>query len=145
MEAYYWFGAAVVLIIIEIATMGLTTIWFAAGALMAGFLNLAGCNLWIQVSVFAVISLILLLMTRPLAGRYLNSRTQKTNADSLIGEICLVTAQIDNLKGEGQVVVKGQEWSARSQNGDSILKGSKVRITQIQGVKLIVEPQTETK
>ena len=145
MEAYYWFGAAVVLIIIEIATMGLTTIWFAAGALMAGFLNLAGGNLWIQVSVFAVISLILLLMTRPLAGRYLNSRTQKTNADSLIGEICLVTAQIDNLKGEGQVVVKGQEWSARSQNGDSILKGSKVRITQIQGVKLIVEPQTETK
>ena len=73
MEAYYWFGAAVVLIIIEIATMGLTTIWFAAGALMAGFLNLAGGNLWIQVSVFAVISLILLLMTRPLAGRYLNS------------------------------------------------------------------------
>ena len=56
-----------------------------------------------------------------------------------------MTAQIDNLKGEGQVVVKGQEWSARSQNGDSILKGSKVRITQIQGVKLIVEPQTETK
>lgn len=143
MEAYYWFGVAALLVVIEIATLGLTTIWFAAGALIAGFLNLAGFSLWVQVSVFVFISLILLIMTRPLAYKYLNSKTQKTNADSLIGEICLTTKGIDNLKGEGQVVVKGQEWTARSKDGNSISEGMKVRITGIQGVKLIVEPEEE--
>lgn len=143
MEAYYWFGIAAVLVIIEIATLGLTTIWFAVGALLAGFLNMAGLSLAAQIGIFIVVSLVLLLLTRPLAGRYLNTRTQKTNADSLIGEICLTTATIDNLKGEGQVVVKGQEWTARSKDGSPISEGTKVRITGIQGVKLIVEPDEE--
>jgi membrane protein implicated in regulation of membrane protease activity len=141
MEAYYWFGIAAILIIIEIATLGLTTIWFAAGALIAGFLNMAGCGLWVQIGVGVIVSLVLLLLTRPWAYRYLNSRTQKTNIDSLIGEICLTTKRIDNLRGEGQVLVKGQEWTARSKDGNSIEEGRKVRITQIQGVKLIVEPE----
>lgn len=141
MLAYYWFAAAVVLLVIELATLGLTTIWFAAGALAAGFLKLAGFGLWLQVFAFTAISLLLLILTRPWAARYLNSRVQKTNAESLIGEVCLTTVGIDNLRGEGQAVVRGQEWTARSKDGSNIAKGQRVRVMAIQGVKLIVEPE----
>ena len=142
-EAYYWFAIAAILIVIEIATMGLTTIWFAVGALLAGFLNLFGVNLWIQIIVFGITALILLVLTRPWAQKFLNSKTQKTNADSLVGEVCLTTAPVDNLKGEGKVQVRGMEWSARSEDGNPIPKDKKVRILKIQGVKLIVEPYDE--
>lgn len=143
MEAYIWFGIAAVLMLIEIMTLGLTTIWFAAGALIAGFLNMAGMSIGVQLGVFVFVSLVMLLMTRPLAAKYLNARTQKTNADSLIGEICLTTESIDNLKGKGQVVVKGQEWTARSLDDSFISADTRVRIVKIQGVKLIVEPSEE--
>lgn len=143
MEAYFWFAIAAVLMVIEIATLGLTTIWFAAGALVAGFLNMAGIGIWGQLTAFVIVALILLFMTRPIAFKYLNSQTKKTNVDSLIGEICLVTATIDNLKGTGQVVIRGQEWTARSVNGSLIDEGSKVRIAAISGVKLMVEAVVE--
>jgi len=139
MEAYFWFAAAAILVIVEIATLGLTTIWFAAGALIAGFLALAKVHLVFQIIVFVVVAALLLFMTRPLAARYLNSQTKKTNADSLVGEICLVTSPINNLKAEGQAVVKGQEWTARSIDGSLIPEGARVRIVSISGVKLMVE------
>lgn len=139
MEAYFWFGIAAVLMIIEIATLGLTTIWFATGALAAGFLRMAGVNIWVQVTAFVGVSLLMLFMTRPWASKYLNSQTKKTNADSLIGDICLTTEAIDNLQGAGQVIVRGQEWTARSVDGNLIGEGSKVRIVAISGVKLMVE------
>lgn len=143
MEAYFWFAIAAVLMIIEIATLGLTTIWFAVGALVAGFLHMAGCGIWIQVTAFVAVALLLLFMTRPLASKYLNSQVKRTNADSLIGEICLVTLDIDNLKGEGQVMVRGQEWTARSVDGSYIKEGCKVKIAAISGVKLMVESAEE--
>ena len=139
MEAYFWFAAAAVLVIIEIATLGLTTIWFATGALVAGFLSLTGAGLLVQLIAFIIVAAILLFMTRPLATKYLNSQTKKTNADSLIGEICLGTSPINNLKAEGQAVVKGQEWTARSIDGSLIPEGTEVRIVSISGVKLMVE------
>lgn len=140
MEAYFWFGAAAVLVLVEIATLGLTTIWFAIGALIAGFLSLANAHILIQIVVFLIVAAFLLFLTRPLAAKYLNSQTKRTNADSLIGEICLVTSAINNLKAEGQAVVKGQEWTARSITGELIPEGEKVRIVSISGVKLMVEP-----
>lgn len=139
MEAYFWFAAAAILVIVEIATLGLTTIWFAVGALIAGFLSLAKVHIVIQIIAFAAVAALLLFMTRPLAAKYLNSQTKRTNADSLIGEICLVTVPINNLKAEGQAVVKGQEWTARSITGELIPEGTKVRIVSISGVKLMVE------
>lgn len=139
MEAYFWFAATAILVIVEIATLGLTTIWFAAGALIAGFLSLAKVHLVIQIITFVAVAALLLFVTRPLAARYLNSQTKKTNADSLVGEICLVTSPINNLKAEGQAVVRGQEWTARSIDGSLIPEGTKVRIVSISGVKLMVE------
>lgn len=139
MGTYFWFAAAAILIIIEIATLGLTTIWFAAGALVAGFLKLAGADILIQLLAFAIVAAALLFMTRPLAAKYLNSQTKRTNTDSLIGEVCLVTSPINNLQAEGQAVVKGQEWTARSADGSLIPEGTQVKIVGISGVKLIVE------
>ena len=85
MEPIYWLMLFVVLLGIEILTMGLTTIWFAGGALAAFLISLIGCPVWLQAVVFIAVSLILLLVTRPFEIRYLNQKTEKTNVDSLIG------------------------------------------------------------
>lgn len=142
MTVLYWLIAAAVFLILEILTMGLTTIWFAGGSLMGALLAVLHFPLGIQVAAFVVVSVILLVLTRPLAKKYLNSRTVKTNADSLIGKTCIVTQTIDNLRAEGQVTIMGQVWTARSAQDEQIIqKDRKVRVRAISGVKLIVEPE----
>lgn len=144
MTVIYWLIAAAVFLILEMLTMGLTTVWFAGGALIGALAAGLHLPLWVQIVGFVVVSVILLILTRPLAKKYLNSRTVKTNVDSLVGCTCIVTQTIDNLKAEGQVMVKGQIWTARSVSEDKILrKDTKVRVRAISGVKLIVEPISE--
>lgn len=144
MTVFYWLIAAAVFLVLEILTMGLTTIWFAGGSLMGALLAALDFSLGIQVTAFVVVSVILLILTRPLAKKYLNSKTVKTNADSLIGKTCIVTQTIDNLRAEGQVTVMGQVWTARSVQDEQILeKDTKVRVCSISGVKLIVEPEQQ--
>lgn len=145
MTVMYWLIAAAAFVLLEILTMGLTTIWFAVGALVGAVMAALGLSLWVQILAFAVVSAIVLLFTRPLARKYLNNRTVRTNAESLIGCVCMVTQTIDNLRAEGQVTVKGQVWTARSTLEErSIPENTKVRITAISGVKLIVEPITDS-
>ena len=137
----YWLGAAAIFVVIEIITMGLTTIWFAGGALVSAVMAALSLPLWSQIIAFALVSVILLVLTRPWALKYLNNRTVKTNVDSLIGQTGLVTEDIDNLNAKGQVKVKGQIWTARSVSDDVQLhKGEKVVIESISGVKVIVKP-----
>ena len=125
-------------------TMGLTSIWFAGGALVGAVAARLYMPLGVQIAAFAVVSVVFLMLTRPLARKYLNSRTVKTNVDSLIGESCVVTQTIDNLKAEGQVLIKGQVWTARSTEEDKVIqKDTKVKVIKISGVKLIVEPVSE--
>lgn len=144
MTVMYWLIAAAVFIILEMMTMGLTTVWFAGGSLVGALIAGLSLPLWIQIVGFIVVSVILLILTRPLAMKYLNSKTVKTNVDSLIGEICIVTETIDNLKAKGQVTIKGQVWTARSISNDIILqKETKVKVDRISGVKLIVKPAAE--
>lgn len=141
MTVMYWLGAAAILIVIEIITMGLTTIWFAGGALVSAVMAAFSLPLWSQIIAFAIVSVILLILTRPWALKYLNSRTVRTNVDSLIGQTALVTQDIDNLNAKGQVKVKGQIWTARSISDDVQLhEGQKVTIESISGVKVIVKP-----
>ena len=136
----YWFGAAIVLIIVEFMSLGLTTIWFAAGALAAALCSWLGLPVPVQIAVFLVVSLILLVLTRPWAEKHLNSRLKKTNLDSIIGRQCLVTETIDNIHARGQVSLGGQIWTARSAADDVIIPdGATVRVQKISGVKLIVE------
>lgn len=141
MTVMYWLVAAAVFVVIEIMTMGLTTIWFAGGALVGAVMAAVSLPLWSQIIAFAVISVILLILTRPWALKYVNSITIKTNVDSLIGQTGLVTQDIDNLNAKGQVKVRGQIWTARSISDEVKLhEGQKVSIESISGVKVIVKP-----
>lgn len=144
MQTVYWLVLFVVLLIIEIITMGLTTIWFAGGALAAFLAGVIGFGLTVQVIVFLAVSIVLLLLTRPVAVRYFNQERQKTNAERLIGEKALVLEDIDTLKAVGRVEVCGQEWSAKTDEPDGkIAKDTVVEIEGIQGVKLIVSKKED--
>lgn len=144
MIALYWLIAFIVLLIIEAITLGLTTIWFAGGALVAAVAAMAGAPLFIQIVLFFAVSLVLLFATRPLAVRYFNKDRVRTNAESLVGTKGIVIEPIDNLKATGLVQVKGQEWSARTAaDGVTIEEGAVVTVREIRGVKLIVEERTE--
>ncbi|MGN0465934.1 MAG: NfeD family protein [Lachnospiraceae bacterium] len=139
MPALYWLVISAVLIAIEILTLGLTTIWFAAGALVAALFAYIGVGNIGQWIVFFAVSVVLLILTRPLAMKYLNDKTVRTNADSLIGEVAIVTEEINNIEGKGAVKIQGEEWTARSAKKEEMIeKGAKVQILEISGVKLIV-------
>lgn len=136
---YVWLIALVAFIVIEIATMGLTTIWFAGGALIALMLALVKVSFYVQLGAFLVISIVLLVCTRPLAMKFFNEEREKTNVDSVIGKQAIVVAKIDNLKEEGQVILNGMEWSARAYEAENIIPtGAVVEVKEVQGVKLMV-------
>lgn len=135
-----WLILFIILLVIEIITMGLTTIWFAGGALCALLMAFIGFGLPVQIVVFAVVSAVLLIMTRPIAVKYFNTERQKTNAESLIGQQAVVLQDVDTLHAAGLVEVNGQEWSAKTDEPDGYIpKDSIVSIEGIQGVKLIVK------
>lgn len=142
MQAVIWLVLLVLLLAVEALTLGLTTIWFAGGSLAAFGLALAGADIFIQLVCFCAVSVILLLVTRPAAVRWLNRDRVKTNAESLIGTVGVVTEEIDNLHSAGQVQVRGQEWTARSsEDAARIPAGRRVIIQKISGVKLIVKEE----
>lgn len=137
-EAIVWLAILIVMVVIEIKTLGLTTIWFAGGALVALLMSLLGIGLPIQILLFLVVSLGLLLGTRPIALKYFNKNRTRTNAESLLGSEAIVLEPIDNIKATGRVQASGQEWMARSADDQPIAAGAKVRVEEIRGVKLIV-------
>lgn len=135
-----WLAAMVVLLIIEGAVPGLVSIWFALGALAALLAAILHAPVWLQVTWFVVVSVVSLILTRPLARKYVNSKTQPTNADMLIGSDCVVREKIDNLRGTGAVLAQGKEWTARMENGEASAEaGEIVQVVRIEGVKLIVK------
>lgn len=144
MYEIFWLVALGVLLLIEMITLGLTTIWFAAGALVAFLLALLNVSLTIQIGVFIVVSVVMLLFTRPILTKHLNANTTKTNAESLVGKKARVLIPVNNLKSEGQVMVNGMEWTARSTKDEVMFQTDEmVKIAGISGVKLIVEKLTE--
>lgn len=140
----FWLIVIIISIGVEAATLGLASIWFAGGAL-AGLLAAAfNAPLVVQILLFFVVSLVLLFFTRPIAVKYFNKERVKTNVESLVGRQAIVTSEIDNLQGIGQVVVNGQEWSARCiDDRIKIPVGSVVNIMAISGVKLIVKEDAQ--
>lgn len=135
-----WLILLIVFAASEAATVGLTSIWFAAGALTALIAALLGGPLWVQITLFLAVSLLCLAAVRPLAKRLLNSRVEPTNADRVIGAQAQVTEDIDNIHGRGAVVIRGMTWSARSQDGGPISAGTMVKVLRIEGVKVFVAP-----
>ena len=140
MQKLVWLVLLLIFAASEAATVGLTSIWFAAGALAALIAALLGGALWIQITLFLAVTLLCLAAVRPLAKKHLNSRVERTNADRAIGQEALVTEAIDNLNGKGAVVVFGVAWTARSEDGTPIAEGTTVTVNRIEGVKLFVSP-----
>lgn len=144
METMYWLLIFIVLLVIEIGTMGLTTIWFAGGVLAAFIMGIIGFGTGVQIAVFSIVSIVLLVSTRPIALKYFNKERQKTNAESLIGKQALVLEEVDTLHNKGVVEVNGQEWSAKTEEPSGVIaKNTVVTIEGIQGVKLIIKEKEE--
>jgi len=138
MNSIYWIIILAILIFIEILTLGITTIWFAGGAVAAFILSLYYDNLILEIIVFLAVSLALLYFTRPVVMKQLNSTRTSTEYEGVIGKIAVVIIEVDNMNGVGQVNVDGQEWSARSLDGSILKKDTTVRIQGITGTKVIV-------
>ena len=144
MYEIFWLVAFGALLLIELLTLGLTTVWFAVGALAAFLLAVINVPLPLQIVAFIGVSVLMLVFTRPLMTKYLNSKTTKTNAESLVGNKARVLIPVNNLKSEGQVMVKGMEWTARSTKDEvTFPKDEMVKIVGISGVKLIIEKLNE--
>lgn len=135
-----WLVAMIVLLVVEGMAPGLVSIWFALGALAAMISAMLKAPLWLQIVWFVAVSALSLLLTRPLAKKYVNAHTTATNADMAIGRDCVVTEEIDNIRGTGAVTVGGKIWTARMASPDGkAAKGETLRVLRIEGVKLIVE------
>jgi len=135
-----WLVLLIVFAVAEAATVGLVSIWFAAGSLCALLSSMFTDSVWVQIAVFSLVSAVTMLVLRPLARRFVLPKIVPTNADRAIGREAVVTEDIDNLGSTGAAVVSGVAWTARSLSGEPIPKGSTVIIVRIEGVKLIVTP-----
>ncbi len=144
MEPVAWIILLCLFILIEIATLGLTTIWFAGGALVAFIAALLGFDIVVQVILFFAISIVLLIFTRPVATKYFNANRVATNSESLIGSRAKVIEPIDNINNTGTVLLNGLEWTARAMDNKVIPKDAIVKVVKISGVKAIVEEQIPT-
>ena len=141
-----WIVIMVVLLMIEGATMNLTTIWMAIGALAAFFFTLAGAGGVMQFAVFVIVSTIMVIFTRPIVKKHLAVKYQKTNTESLIGRTARVVETIDNSLETGTAFLDGKEWSARTESEGTVLeKGDLAVVTDIVGVKLIVSKEPGTR
>ncbi|NTV78695.1 MAG: NfeD family protein [Clostridiales bacterium] len=143
-DTILWLILLVVLALIEIATLGLTTIWFAVGALVATIVAALGGPLWLQIALFLIASILVLIFLRPIAVKFFNKDREKTNVESLIGMHAVVVSEIDNQSEQGQAKLNGLDWMARSVDENiTIPVGTVVTVLEVRGVKLIVEERKE--
>lgn len=144
-NALLWFAAAAALLVVELATVQLVSIWFCLGAVAATMTAIWGGSGTVQLGVFLAVSAVALAATRPMVQRTIRFKKVSTNADSFIGMAGSVLEGIDNLAQTGRVRVNGLDWTARSQTGAAIPAGATVVVEAIEGVKLMVRPAEETK
>lgn len=140
-----WIAAMVIFGILEAVTVGLTSIWFVAGALGGLITTMCGGPIWLQLTVFFVVSIGCLLLARPLVQKYVNKTTTATNADRVLGAVARVTETIDNTEPTGAVYVDGKTWTARGVTDEIIEPDTLVRVVRMEGVRLFVEEVKEEK
>ena len=146
MMQYFWLALLIIFVVVECLTVGLVSIWFAGGALVAMILAMAGAGAIWQDIAFIIVSGLLLVATRPFVKKYLMNKKVKTNYESVIGEVAKVTESIDNYNQTGVAFVDGKEWTARSTVDTVVIeKGALVKVAAIEGVKLMVEPYEQVK
>ena len=135
-----WSVLAVLFLVIELLTVGMVTMWFLGGALVAMLAAILNAALWLQIVLFIATSVVFFLIFYPLMKRLVRKNKQATNADRVIGQICVVVRGINNVDGTGAVTVDGRIWTARTENDERMEKGEYAEVVDIQGVKLIVRP-----
>ncbi len=140
---YIWVAVMVLLVIAEGLTAQLVSVWFAVGALAAAIVSFFVPVVPIQFGVFVIVSLLFLLLTKPLVQKSRKIDPEPTNADRNIGKTAIVTREINNVEGTGQVKLGGNTWTARSVNGSVVPEGTKVTVKEISGVKLMVLPESK--
>ena len=138
-DKIFWVALTIALSAGEAATAGLTVIWFAIGALAGLAAAFLGFEIWVQLVVFVAVSGLSLALLRPVTAKHFFTPRSPTNADRVIGKEAQVTQEINNEAGQGQVLILGQTWTARSQLGVVIPAGVMVRVLRIEGVKVFVE------
>lgn len=134
-----WAALIIIFAVFEAATAQLVSIWFVVGALASLISAFLGANFAVQIIIFIAISILALVITRPLVKKYINPKKERTNADKVLGQEGIVVEDIDNIQAKGQVKIDGKIWSARSLDNSLISEGERVIIEKIEGVKLIVK------
>ena len=135
-----WLVLMVIFLIAEAATVTITSLWFAVGALVALLAGVFGAKFWLQVVLFIIFSTVTLMALRPMIKKYFTPNLTRTNVDALIGIHGYVTADINNVAATGAVKLNGMEWTARSTDGSPIPSGTLIKVDRIEGVKASVSP-----
>lgn len=139
MEIIIWIALIILFAVVEIITVGLTSIWFAGGALVALLLAAIGLGIVAQFVAFVAVSILLLVFTRPWALKYMKPKLTKTNYEAAVDKNVCLTETVDNMKGTGTAVLNGQEWTARAyEDGKVYPAGTIVKVKEIRGVTLYV-------
>ena len=135
-----WLILVILFLVIELMTVGLSSIWFAVGALAALIAAIFGAPVAVQILLFMVLSVGLLIATKPWVSKHINSKVEKTNADRTVGKCVIIAEKVDNKAQTGMAVVDGQEWTVRTESDDEILEvGQSAEVIRLSGVKLIVK------
>lgn len=133
-----WLGLALILFIIEAATVGMVCMWFGIGAIISMLCSYFITNIYIQWTIFIVVSVIMLVLLRPLAKKAMSNNAESTNVSALIGKTAFLTEEI-NEESYGRVKFGDISWIAVSSQGETIKKGEKVKVVLVKGNKLVVE------
>ena len=140
----FWIGLLIVFLVVEIVTVGLTSIWFAGGALAAVITYAVGGPLWLQIVLFFAVSFLLLYFTRPWALKFVKPKNVKTNYEELEGKTVRVVEEVDNIKGSGKAVYNGMDWSARSEQDEiTFVPEELAEVVRVSGVKPILRKKGE--
>ena len=142
-QAWFWLAVIILFLVIEMITVSLVSIWFVGGALVAFLTAYFTETMWIQVVVFLAVSVVLLVLLRPLARKLSVKQKDQmvSGAKAMIGRQAIVTEEIDSVHAKGAVQVNGQYWTAKTELfRDKIPKDTIVDIIDVDGVKLIVRP-----
>ncbi|MDO4663624.1 MAG: NfeD family protein [Erysipelotrichaceae bacterium] len=139
---FLWLILLIAFIVIEAATVNLTTIWFAGGALVALVFSLFGVSIFWQVAIFLVVTALLLIFTKPIVQRHFNNKLTATNIQAMMGKQAIVTETIDNVYEKGAVQVDGLTWTARSVDQQTISEGMVIEVVDVKGVTLYVKSKS---
>lgn len=145
--AIFWLLVAVLAAVVESFTCDLVALWFVPGALVAMLLSMFVDLVWIQIAIFLLLSIVMLILTKTVLKKHLpQAKTEKMNADSLIGQHGVVIEEINNIQETGSVKIKGLVWTARTTNDSEVVPPKAiVTVCGIEGVKLICQMQKESK